>query len=331
MVRTASALAEAQSAQQAAEASVLTADAALRAAEAAVGDAQRLLDAALAAVSALLLDLGPETAALRDALLATLDRTPLLRLGSLTVGTRSSVTSAAAGGQQSEITGGRLEGLEVLGTDVVARLTGSTALDLGAGTDGVLGRVAVATEELTGTLSHVLSTVPGLPALRVPAPVLQLLVRDTTTGVQDGFGTASTRVLGLRVTLPPVSLPVEVALPGAAALLALPEVPGLAALPVGPVRVLALRAVGDVLTTPATTLGIGTLAGAARFRPAATGTAPVAGPTVTSGGGVPLTEAPGAVPVAAPTALPRTGAPQPLAVLALGLVVAATWLRRRLL
>ena len=244
--------------------------------------------------------------------------------------TQSKVTSAVAGGQTAKIVGGELVGLNVLGTDVLADVLGSSKVDLLDLTGSTLAQVNGAIDGLTGTLSEVLSTVPGFPTLSLPAPAVELLSTQSLTGISGGFGTASTAVKALSITLPAIALPSALALPGAATLPAFTTLP---ALPVGPLPVGALRAslgldtVTGLLTSSPVRIDLATLTDAARFAPAVAAATPgTAAPgTATPGTAVPGTVVPGIV---APQ-LPRTGAGQALALLGtvlLGLAVAA---RRR--
>ena len=267
-----------------------------------------------------------------------LDGTPLVSLDGVSVSTESVVRSAEAGGQQAGVQGGEVRGLRVLGTDVLDDVLGSSTLSVTGLTGDTLSKVTAAVDGLTGTLSEVLSTVPGLPVLKVPAPKVELLSKSATTGVDKAFGTAATAVTGLKVTLPAITLPVEVALPTALSLPGLSVLPKVA-LPVGT----SALAAGDVLTSTATTIGLGTLTEAARFRPAvlaaaappvaapATGTTPgTAGTVPVAAPGTGTTPATaGTAPTASPVSLPRTGASGALAGLALLLAGGAAVLRRR--
>ena len=77
--------------------------------------------------------------------------------------------------------GGEVQGLKVLGTDVLDNVLGTRTLDVAGLTGDTLSKVTTAVDGLTGTLSEVLSTVPGLPALKVPAPKVELLSKDAVT------------------------------------------------------------------------------------------------------------------------------------------------------
>jgi hypothetical protein len=191
------------------------------AAAAQVAAAQAALDAAQAQL-ATLSDALADAVAVVDGLAATLlNGTPLVSLDSLTVGTTAKSSSGTLAGQTAEISGGTIKGLKVLGTDVLATALGSTQVDLLALAGAKLASVTAAVDEVTGALSSVLSTVPGLPALQIPAPEVQLLTRTTKKWVEGGYGRAMTAVQALSIALPAVTIPSAVALPSAAALPAL--------------------------------------------------------------------------------------------------------------
>jgi hypothetical protein len=345
-------------AHDAAKAAYDQALAAVAAAEAALDTAGGLLADAVAGLQALLAPYRTQVDTLVAAVMDVLDTTPLVSLDRLEVTTRSAVTTAAAGGQTAEIVGGEIEGLRVLGTDVLVEALGSSELEILDLTGTVQSTVNAAVAGLTGTLSEVLSAVPGLPALRVPAPTIDLLTRATVTDVVDGYGVAGSALRALTVTWPALTIPAAAALPGAAAL---PAVSGqLPALPIGALRSQAVTAAGDVLSQPLT-LSLATFEDRARFRPALRSgqpgtTAPGTGTpgTGTPGTGTPGTGTPGTGELAAPgtdssgggsqagsTAdprplpaalsqqLPRTGAGSATSVLALLLVAAALALHRR--
>ena len=118
-------------------------------------------------------------------------------------------------------------------------------------------------------------------------------------------GVASTSVKGLSITLPSVSIPTALALPGA---VDLPALDG-------------ITQVAGLLTSAPVKLDLLTLSDQARFAPGAT----AAPGTQTPGTQTPGTQTPG---TAAPQ-LPRTGATQALAVLGVALMVAAVAARRR--
>jgi hypothetical protein len=265
---------------------------------------QKVLDDALAALKDVLAGVQSELDALLGAILAVLDGTPLVSFDRLSVVTEALVNSATEGGQSARVVGGEISGLRVLGTDVLSDVLGTPSVDLLELVGGSLADVHALIGELTGTLSSVLSTVPEFPTLSIPAPEVGLLTSTADTDVVDGFGLATTSVTGLSITIPSISIPAELALPGAASLAALS----------------ASEQVAGLLTSAPITLDLATLSSNARFAPA------VEAPgTETPAAGTPGTDAVG---VAAPQ-LPRTGGAEILAVLGVVLMAGAVVARRR--
>lgn len=298
-------LAAAQSLVDVAAALVTTIKGAIATLQTVVDELQKVLDAAVAALTTVLAAVQPQLDALLGAITAVLDGTPLVSFDSLSVVTQALTTSNRAGGQTAKVTGGELSGLEVLGTDVLSDVLGTTKVDLLdlAGTqltaiNGLIG-------ELTGTLSSVLSTVPEFPTLSIPAPQVGLLTKAASTDIVDGFGVADTSVKGLTIAIPSVSIPTALALPGAAELPALGSVPQVAGL----------------LTSAPIALDLVNVSSNSRFSPAVTAVPGTGAPDT----GTPDTGTPG---TAAPQ-LPRTGASQALAALAVLLMGAAVVARRR--
>jgi len=283
----------------------------VEAAKTTVATAATLLSDAGATLDALLATAKVQADALVSAVVSVLDATPLVSLDRLEVTTRSAVTSAQADGQSAQVVGGEVENLRVLGTDVLASTVGSSSVDVLDLTGPVKAQVDAAVTGLTGTLSSVLSAVPGLPGLNVPAPKVDLLTRATVTDVVDGYGVAGTALRALTVSWPGITVPAAVALPGAAALPSVTGLPTLPALGVAGSTSFAtssLTAAGDVLTQPLT-LSIATLEDRARFRPAQLSLVPEDGapgietPGIeTPGTGTPGTGTPG-------TGTPGTGTP----------------------
>lgn len=299
-------LAAAQSAVDAAAAVVTALKSTIAAIQTAIDGLQKVLDAAVNTLKGLLSGVQPLLDALLGAIMAVLDGTPLVSFDSLSVVTAAKATSNKDGGQSARIVGGELVGLEVLGTDVLSNVLGTTSVDLLDLAGTKLAAVNGLISGLTGTLSSVLSTVPQFPTLSIPAPQVGLLTKSTSTSVTDGFGVAGTSVKGLSITLPSVSIPSALALPGAVDLPALKGITQAAGL----------------LTSAPVKLDLATLSSNARFAPAVVAGTPAAGTPST---GTPDTAAPG---VSAPQ-LPRTGMTQALAVLGVALMAAAVVARRR--
>ena len=314
----------AAAAQAAAATQLATATAAKTAAQAAATVAKTAADAAAAALDAaktslalVVGGLAPQVSAVVNAVVAALGATPLLSLDELVVQTEAAVTSAAPGGQTASVVGGRLSGLKVLGTDVLSKALGGSSVNAVDLTGSTLGKVQSQIAGLTGTLSSVLSTVPSLPSLAIPAPRVDLLTKTTSTGTSGGFGTASAAVQALGITLPPVTIPAAVALPGAPTL---PAISGLPAVPPLP-----SNAVTD-LVSKQLSLGFGTVSEQARFKPAVVGAPTGTGPQTTPGTGTPGTVTPG---TGTPGQLPATGVGAGVGLAAVALVGTALVLRRR--
>lgn len=296
-----------------AQASVTTAQTAVNAAQAAVDAAQKvltdattLLNSLLATLNGLLAQVGPQLDALLAAITGLLDGTPLVSIDSISIQTQALVTSAEEGGQTATIVGGEVVGLHVLGTDVLNNVLGSSSVNVLDLVGSTLTSVNTAISGLTGTLSSVLSNVPSLPSLSIPAPQIGLFTTSTSTDIADGFGLASNSIKALTITIPAITLPAAVALPNAASL------PAISGLPVS--GALGTLAVGDLVSKPIT-LGLVTLSEQSKFRPAVTA-APV--------GATP----PGATPET--PNLATTGLPAGIALIAILLIGGALVLRRRL-
>lgn len=264
----------------------------------ALATAQAAVDAAQVLLASLQATLNTAITALKTAITSVLDGTPLVSMESLQLKTVAQAVSASEGGQTAEIVGGTVTGLEVLGTDVLQAALGNTTLDLGSLVGAVSDQINSTIGGLTGALSDVLSSVPGLPALDVPAPVVTLLTKSAVTSISGGFGRASTTVTGLSISLPAITVPTAVALPGAGNLPAFEGV----------------TQVAGLLETAPVRLGLLTLRDQASFRPAVIAGAPTPGTSGSPGDD---------------GALADTGLPVGLAVLSLGAVVGALLLRRR--
>jgi hypothetical protein len=266
-------LAAAQSTAAAAAAASAAATAALNAAKATLATAQAALSAALATLNALLGQLAPQVNALLAALTAVLDATPLVSVDSFTVETQALVKNAAAGGQTAKVVGGEIQGVHVLGTDVLANVLGNTKLDVLDLVGGTLSQVTSKIDGLNAILAGVLSAVPGLT---VPAPKVELLTKSTSTSIANGFGNAQNSVSALSVSIPAITLPVSLQLPNAAALPAISGAPNLKG-------ALGINAIGD-LTSQAMTLQVGTLTEQASFRPGSATAPPAGGPPLATTG-----------------------------------------------
>jgi hypothetical protein len=233
----------------AAESAYAAAQTALVTAQSAVDTAQGVLDTVTATLNGAL-------STLKGLLTGVLDSTPLVSLSSLEVATRAVASSASKGGQHAEVVGGVVKGLKVMGVDVLDAALGSSTLDLEGALTSKLAEVNGVIADVTGTLSDVLSSVPSLPALDIPAPVVGLLTKSTSTSIKDGFGQATTTVHALSIRLPKITLPTSVAVPGAASL------PGLAG----------VDQVAGLLSSAPLSVDVMTLHDQAAFRPALAGT-----------------------------------------------------------
>lgn len=269
---------------------------ALATATTAVTIAQAAVNAAQAALAALQATLTAAISTVLGLVTGILDSTPLVSLDTLNITSRAVAVTSKPGGQHAEVVGGTVSGLKVLGTDVLDSALGTSSVNLLDLVGTTAGTVNSTISNLTGTLSSVLSNVPSLPKLSIPAPQVALLTKSAKTGISGGFGTADTAVQGLRITIPAITLPTSVALPGAASLPALSGV----------------SQVTGLLSSAPVSVGLATLSDQAAFKPAVVpGTTPNATPgTVT------------------PT-LPRTGLPVGIAILSLALIGGAVVLRRR--
>lgn len=304
----------------------------VNAATGALNLANGVLNTVSTTLNTLLSTVQTQAAALVHAIVDVLGQTPLVSVDSFTVRTEATATSAAKGDQTARVVSGELQGVHVLGTDVLQKTLNSDRVDLGLLTSGPIADVNAELASLTGTLSGVLSKVPGLPTLNVPAPRIELLASTMSSGADGDFGVARNAVQALRLTLPALTIPSAVQLPGG----------------------LGINALGDLVSQPLS-IGIGTMSDAARFRPAVgsntgvvppsavapTGSTPTGStPTgSTPSGSTPTGTTPdssvpsGSTPNSVPTAsgvpeLPRTGLPAGLAIFAVGLVGAGLVLRR---
>ena len=310
-------LAAAQNLADVAAAAVTALKNAIATVQATIDALQKVLDDAIKALQGILTSVQPLIDQLIGAIMAILDGTPLVSFDSLSIVTEATATTNKAGGQSAKVLGGEISGLKVLGTDVLSNVLGTTKVDLVdlAGTQ--LTAVNGLISQLTGKLSSVLSTVPQFPTLSVPAPQVGLLTKSSSTGISDGFGTAATSVKGLSITLPSVSVPSALALPGA---VSLPALQG-------------ITQVAGLLTSAPIKIDLATLSSNARFAPAVGAAAQTPSTQVPDTGapttGTPDTSVPTATPGTAAPQLPRTGASQALALLGVALMTAAFVTRRR--
>jgi hypothetical protein len=294
----------------------------VNAATGALNLANGLLNSASAAVNTLLANVSGQTAALVQAITSVLGKTPLVSVDRFTISTEATATSARAGGQKARVVAGEIQGVHVLGNDVLTQTLHRDRVAVTDLTGAPLALVNQRISELAAGLSSTLSNVPGLPSLTVPAPQVQLLTVSTSTGVAEGFGKAGNLVHALKITVPGLTIPSAVQVPAA---------PGL----------LSVQAVGDLLTKPLV-IGVGVMHDSASFRPAGVpgGSAPPAAAPL--GGSTPTTPAgtvpPADVPAAAPPTvstpgtdpqLPRTGLGEGAGLLALGFCAAGLLLYRR--
>lgn len=264
-----------------------------------VGTAIATADTALAAARQLLAtlkDLKSLLADLVNEIDSVLGDTPLLSVGSLTVG-----TVASAGGAHRARVIGSLSGLHVLGTDVLKSALGSSSLDLTGTAGTALSTVQNTVNQLTGTLASTLSSVAGLTVHR---PVLRVLSQHTSTAPIGSFEAARTFVTGLSLSWPGITLPKALALPGAASL------PGVGQSPVD----------ATSLVTQPIKVGVADLGDTATF-------AAASAPAQTPPGSTPGTSTPNTPNNGSTT--PTTGAPGGLAIAALVLLGAGVALRRR--
>jgi len=216
---------------------------------------------------------------------------PLAKIGEGKVATLAKVGSA----KDASVTG-YISGVEVLGTDILEAVTGSSKVDLAKLAGDTAAQVNAALNTVSTALSEALSDATGATGLVIPAPKIELLKKTTKTGTDGAFGTATATVSTLSITLGSATIPTEFALLDAAGL------PNLAP-------------TADGFQTAPLSVKVGTLSESARFRPGSTTTTPTTPTTPT---------APNKPDLAA------TGGPAGLAVIAMigtGLAVVA---RRRL-
>ncbi len=234
----------------------------------------------------------------------------LLELGALDV-----KTLASSGATDSADVTGSLDGLNVLGTDVLDTVLGDSAVDLTSLLgDGGLGGVQELTNGLLGTVTDVLDGV----GVVLPLPVVEILnVVEEDVSEENGTKTSRAGVEALSLTWALDKLNI----PGGFAQGGLPIVGALGGTPVtAPAGISAAAlptgSLTSLLSEPLS-LVLGDLTDTAVFK------ANAATPsTVVPVGGTPAAAAPGAQ-------LPRTGASAAIAVLGVVLMGAAVIARRR--
>lgn len=235
-----------------------------------------------------LFDVLEDLADLVDGVLAGVS---LVSIGEAQVATKAAVGSA----KEADVTG-FVEGVEVLGTDVLEAVTGDSKVDVAklVGDAGDDVNAAIATT--TAALSSVLSTVTGATGLVVPAPEVEVLTQKTLTGTDGLFGTAEATVSTLSISLGSATIPTAYALEDAG-------------------NQLGIAAVTGGFKTAPLSMTVGTLVESARFRPGAAPNTPNTPNTPTTPG--------------TPN-LPATGGPLGLAVIAVIGTGLAVGVRRHL-
>ena len=184
--------------------------------------------------------------------LGVLDGAPLVSLAKLDVS-----TLASAGTKHVADVTGTVTGLKVANTDVLQKVTGSSSLDLVKLAGSTLTGVQSTVSGLLGQLSTVLSSVPQLPDLKVPAPTVKVLQKSTSLDPIGGLQAATASVTALQIDWPGLQIPDAVALAGVANLL--PRSQQSHATLVGQPLSLTIGSLGDVAKArPATTAPQGT-------------------------------------------------------------------------
>lgn len=232
----------------------------ITAAAAAYETAKTQYNAAAAAIAGLESAVSSALDAIADLVDGVLAGVPLVEIGSAKIATK-----AAVGAAKTATVTGAISGVKVLGTDVLAEVTGDSELDVAKVVGDVAADVNAQLADLSAALSNALSGVTGATGLVVPAPKIELLTKKTVTGTDGAFGTATTTVTALSVSLGSATIPAVYALEDAAALAGIAEI------------------TSGFKTAPLA-MKVGTLVESARFRPASTTTTPGSGPTHPSTG-----------------------------------------------
>ena len=241
---------------QAAQAIILAANPGLSDTAQDYEDAKVALAAADSAVAPLQAVLDTAAGVLAGIVAGVLDDTALASVGAAEVSTK-----AAVGTAKTATVTGFVEGVEVMGQDVLAAVTGDSKVDAAALVGDVADDVNAALATLGATLSNILSGVTGATGLVVPAPSIEVLTKTTETGVDGAYGTATATVTALSISLGSVTIPAIYALDDAG------DLPG-------------IGAITDGFSTAPLSVNVGVLSETARFRPA---TIP-AGPTLPATG-----------------------------------------------
>jgi hypothetical protein len=213
-----------------------TTETAFNAAGAAVDTADAALEDAITALI-------EGVVALAEVVNTILAGVPLAKIGEAKVATLAEVGTA----KDAAVTG-YVDGVEVLGTDLLAEITGSSKLDLAKLAGETAAQVNAALNTIGTALSEVLSGATGATGLVVPAPKIELLKKTTKTGTDGAFGTASATVSTLSISLGSATIPTEFALENA------PDLANLAP-------------IADGFQTAPLSVKVGTLSESARFAP----------------------------------------------------------------
>lgn len=257
-----------------------------------ISQLQAAIDALQAQLTSLTNQLSGVTGPLVTQILGILDGTPLVSLAKLDVS-----TLAEAGTTHKADVTGTVEGLKVANTDILKAVTGSSTADITSLVGSTLSGVQSKISGLLGQLSSVLSSVPQLPDLKVPVPVVKVLQKSTSLDPVGGLQAARAAVTALQIDWAGLSIPDAVALPGVANLVPQSQ-----------------QAHATLAGSPLS-LTIGSMSDLAQARPGSTST-----PQTTPGG------TPAGTPSGSP--LPMTGLAGWVPLTALVLVGAALGIRR---
>lgn len=179
----------------------------LAAAEGAIQGLQDAVDAALAALAGVV-----------EGVLAGV---PLVEVGAADIGTKALVGKT----KEASVTG-FVSGVKVLGTDILADVTGDTEVDAAALVGDLADEVNAALNTATTALSNALSSVTGATGLVFPAPVVEVMKKTTKTGTDGAYGTAKTTLTALSISLGSLTVPDAFALAGAGDLAGLGAITG---------------------------------------------------------------------------------------------------------